>query len=465
MEAFYFSLGLFFQALPFVIAFVVAMAFIFFCVGAYNSPVFAVWVGVVVYLMSQLGANAALRLGLNLSFVDFYSMLLGGVLALRLLAGHLPADDRVVRLWLLMAVVWVLLFLVGLMKFKTAAGLEFRSTFYMLVSVLYLMSFRIGAKQVGRIFMALYVAAMALAFLSIYRWISYAVGVTGPWFDPVTPLRVLDSSGTLVIAVAMLPGLAMWMGLNERRIGMMYTAPLLLLVVMVLGHRTVWVATLAALGAAWWMAGRKRKGKGGQAGLLVPLGVGSVVLVALFALAPDSTVTHEFQRSVTETQQKNSTLAWRVDSWKSLVDDWVAGGPLVWPAGKPFGAGTRRYIESQGMETTVSAHSHYVSLLIRGGLLVLFAYVAAQIVALRRLLSRPVAAPDWLGGEALALFIIANMVFAISYSPDYMQALFMGLGYALAVQAGPRSSAVRASTAPISTPVMPHAPRRLTHLP
>lgn len=463
MEAFYTVLGLVFQALPFVIAFVMAMAFIFFCVGAYNSPVFAVWVGVVVYLMSHLGANSALRLGLNLSLVDFYFLLLGGVVVMRLLAGHLPAQDRMVRLWLLMAVVWMLLFLVGLVKFKTAAGVEFRSTFFMLVSMLYLMSFRIEAKQVGRIFMALYVAAMALAFLAIYRWISSAVGVTGPWFDPHTPLRVLDSSATLVIAVAMLPGLAMWMGLNARRMAMMYTAPLLLLVVMALGHRTVWVATLAALGAAWWLAGRRRKG--GQAGLLVPLGVGSLVLVALFALAPDSTVTHEFQRSVAETQQKNSTLAWRVDSWKSLVDDWVAGGPQVWPAGKPFGAGTRRYIESQGMETSVSAHSHYVSLLIRGGILVLFAYAAAQIVALRRLLSRPVAAPDWLGGELPTLFIIANMVYAISYSPDYIQAMFLGLAYALAVRAGPQPSVVRASTAPVSAPVIPHASRRLTHLP
>jgi len=463
MEAFYIVLGFVFQTLPFVIAFVMAMAFVFFCVGAYNSPVFAVWVGVVVYLMSHLGVNSALQIGLNLSPVDFYSLLLGGVLTIRLLAGHLPAQDRVVRLWLLMAVVWVLLFLVGLVKFKTAAGLEFRSTFYMLVSVLYLMSFRIKEEQVGRIFRALYIAALALALLAIYRWGSYVMGVFGPWFDPVTPLRVLDSSATLVIAVAMLPGLAMWMGLNARRLGMMYTAPLLLLVVMALGHRTVWVATLAALGAAWWLAGRKRKGN--QTGLLVPLGVGSLVLVSLFALAPQSTVTHEFQRSVAETQQKNSTLAWRVDSWKSLVDDWVAGGPLVWPAGKPFGSGTRRYIESQGMETSVSAHSHYVSLLIRGGILALFAYVAAQIVVLRRLLSRPVAAPDWLGGELPSLFIIANMVFAISYGPDYIQAYFLGLAYALAVQAGPQPSAVRASIAAVPTPVMSHAPRRLTHLP
>ncbi|MFA5240828.1 MAG: O-antigen ligase family protein [Sulfuricella sp.] len=462
-EVFYTVLGFFFQTIPFVMAVVLALAICFFVVGSYGSPVFPVWVGMVVYVMSQLGANAALRLGLSLSLVDLYFLLLGLVVAIRLLAGHLPAQDRVARLWMLMAAVWGLLFVVGLVQFKTSAGVEFRSTFYMLASVFYLMSFRITAAQAGRIFQALYYTALALALLAAYRWGAYAMGATGDWFDPHAPLRVLDAGATMVIAVAMLPGLAMWMKLNAPRQAMMFTAPLLLIVVMVLAHRTVWIATLAALGVAWWLAGRRRKG--GSAGLMVPLAVGALVLGAVFTLAPNSTVTHEFERSVAETQQKNSTIAWRLDSWKSMVDDWVAGGPLVWPAGKPFGSGNRRYIESQGMETNVAAHSHYVGMLVRGGIVVLFAYFAVQIVALRRLLSRPVAAPDWLGGELPALFIIAGMVYAISYSPDYMQALFTGLAYALAQQAGPMPSAARSSTVPFPIPVIPHASRRLTDLP
>lgn len=461
MEAFYFTLGLVFQALPFVIAFVAAMTFTFFCVGAYNSPVIAAWVGVVVYLMMHLGANAALRLGLNLSLADFYFGLLGGVMGLRILAGHLPPRDRIKYLWMLMALVWGALFLIGLPKFKTTAGVEFRSTFYILTPVIYLMTFHLRAEQVGRIFRALYVGALVLAGLALYRWGAVAVGEYGDWYDPVTPLRVLDSSATLVIAVAMLPGLAMWLGLNERRVGMMYVAPCLLLVVMVLGHRTVWVAALAGLGAIWWLAGRKRRGS--KAGVLVPVGIGALVLAALFVLAPQSTVTRELQRSVAETQQENSTLAWRVDSWKSLLNDWAAGGPLVWPAGKPFGSGNRRYIESQGMETNVSAHSHYIGLLTRGGLLVLFAYVAAQILTLRRLLTRPLDAPPWLNAEILAVFLVVNMVYAIAYGPDYMQAMFMGLGYALAARVGPAPA--RVPPASVSSPVMSDASRRLTYLP
>lgn len=456
MDYFFYVLIFLIQALPFVMAVLLAFAFCFFCVGSYNSPVVAVWVGAVVYVLTQVGANAALPLGLNLSLPDFYFLLLGLVLAIRMLQGELPLRDTVVRLWLLMTAVWGLLFIIGLLRYKTAAGVEFRPTFYALVSVLYLMSFRMTPERVGRMYSALYAAALALALLALYRWGAYATGVVGEWFDPRTPLRVLDSSATMVIAMAMLPGLAMWMRLNTPRQPMMLVALLLLLVVMVLGHRTVWVVTLASLGAAWWLAGHKRKG--GQAGLLAPLLAGAMLLGALFVLAPQSTITREFQRSVAETQQENSTLRWRVDSWKSLVDDWVASGPLVWPAGKPFGTGNRRYIESQGMETNVGAHSHYVSLLVRGGLLVVLAYAALQWVTLRRLLQRRVSTPDWLGMELPALFIIASLVYGIGYSPDYMQALFMGLAYALAVQAGPPADK------PALQARISHATRRPAHL-
>jgi O-antigen ligase len=464
MNVFFLTLYAFFQALPFVLAVVLAVSFCLFCLGAYNSPVIAVSGAAALYFLSQIGGNPELPLGLNLSLVDFYFLLLGLVFAIRLLTGHLQTHDRVVRLWLLMAAVWILLLLVGLVQYKTAAGVEFRSTYYILTTVLYLFTFKIDAFLAGRIFKVLYNTGLAFALLSIYRWISYAMGEVGPWFDPHTPLRVLDSSGAMFIGLSMLPGMAMWMGLNTKKTDMMFIAPLLFLVMVVLGHRTVWIVSLAALGAAWWMAGRKNNG-GGQAGFLLPLAMAVLILGALFVLAPKSTVTQEFERSVAETQQKNSTLAWRVDSWKSLIDDWVAGGPLVWPAGKPFGTSNRRFIESQGMETTVGAHSLYITLLIRGGLLVLVSYVAVQIVAVRRLLNRPVAAPDWLGGELLAVFIIANLIYGISYSIDYTQAMFLGLAYAIAAQAGAVPLSKPAPAGSIRTPIARHASRRPAHLP
>ena len=441
----YTLLGLFFQALPFVIVMALALAICIFVVGAYSSPVFGVWAGAVVFVISQSGGNIALPLGVFLTVEDMCFLMLGFVVAVRLMLGHLPAKDLVVRLWLLMTAVWGGVFVVGLAQYKSLAGVEFRTTFYMLVPVLYLMSFRLTSEQVGKIFMALYFAALATALLAMYRWGAYAMGETGDWFDRHAPLRVLNAGGAMLIAMAMLPGSAMWMKLNAQRQAMMYTVPVLLLVVMVLAHRTVWISTLTTLGLAWWLVGRRRKG--GQVGLLVPLLVGALVLGGLFALAPKSVVTQEFERSLAETQQKNSTIAWRMDSWKSLVADWAAAGPLVWLAGKPFGAGNQRFIESQGMETNVGAHSQYVSLLTRGGLLVLFAYFAVQIVTVRRLLSGQVEVPDWLGGEVLALFIVATMVYAIGYGIGSMQAYFMGLAYSLAVQAVPRPSVVRSATA------------------
>lgn len=441
MDLFFVLLSAFFQTAPFVMAFVLALCFCLFCITAYNSPVVGVATGVVVYLLKQLLPSASLNIGLNLSPFDFYFVLLGVVVIIRMLNGHFPFRDGIVRLWLVLGLVWCGLFLVGLVKFKTAAGVEFRSTFYSTVSVFYLISYRLDQEQSGGVFRVLYFGAFGLVGLAIYRWVSVALGEFGFWYDPTTPLRVLDSGATLVIAMAMLPGLAMWMKLNATRTVMMLVAPMLLLAVMVLGHRSVWVAGIAALGVAWLLAAKRRKG--GQLGLMVPLAVGALTLGALFVLAPRATVTQEFQRSVAETQRENSTIAWRVNSWKSLVEDWVSSGPAVWPAGKPFGTSKRRYIESQGIETEVAAHSHYVTLLIRGGIIGLFCYVAAQLIAARRLLRDTVAVPPWLGAELPLLFVLGNAVYALVYSPDYMQFMFMGLAYSLAVPAAESSSRTR----------------------
>lgn len=463
MDAIYFTVGLMFQALPFVVAVVAALLFVFFCFGAYNSPVVVTWVGALLYLLSQLGLNSALRIGLSLSLLDFYFVLVGLVAVVRLLGHHLPQRDWVARLWLVMGAVWALLFVIGSVKFKKNAGVEFRSTFYILATVVYLLTFRLQARHTAGIFRALYATALALVALAVWRWVSVGLGQYGTWYDYHTPLRVLDSSATLVIAVSLLPGAAMWLGLNERQTGPMFLAPVLLLAVIVLGHRTVWVATLAGLGAIWWLAGRRRRGS--KAGVLIPVGIGAAVVMAFLVLAPKSIVTHELERSVAEAQQKNSTLAWRVDSWTSLVRDWARSGPLVWPAGKPFGIGMRRYIESQGQEVTVSAHSHYVSLLVRGGLIVLFAYVVAQVVTVRRLLTRRVEAPPALGSELLAVFMLVNMVYAVAYGPDYMQALFMGMGYTLAARAAPPAAALPAAVVrPLHPPVKRYAPGGVAHL-
>lgn len=462
MDAVYFIVGLGFQALPFVVAVVAALLFVFFCFGAYNSPVVAAWVGAAVYFLSHLGGNAALRIGLNLSLVDFYFALLGLVAVVRVLGRRLPQRDWVTRLWLVMGAVWGVLFLIGLAKFKTDAGVEFRETFYILAMVVYLLTFSLHTRQTAGIFRALYVAALMLVCLAVYRWVQVGLGQYGFWYDYHTPLRVLTAAATFVIAVALLPGAAMWLGLNERRTGPMFLAPVLLLVVIALGHRTVWVATLAGLGAIWWLAGRRRRGS--RAGVLVPVGIGAAVVMAFLVLAPKSIVTQELERSVSEAQQKNSTLAWRVDSWTSLVRDWAHSGPLVWPAGKPFGTSMRRYIESQRIEVTVSAHSHYVSLLVRGGLIVLVACVAAQVITVRRLLTRRVDVPPALGAELLAVFMLVNMVYALAYGPDYMHALFMGMGYALAARAEKQPAAAPLAVRPLLKPVKPHAPGGVAHL-
>lgn len=416
--------------IPIAVAIGMAFLAIFFLLQIYKNVVWGVCGGIATYILQNL-INTPISLGINLFIPDIFFLGLLFVIAIKIINQNLPKGDKITILWLLIGTIWFGSFLVGLFTYKTAAGVEFRNFFYILCATLYILCFQHTEKTAREIFKCLYIAAWLLITLATFRWIAYMTGnAGGVWFDPGTPLRVLGASPTLVIAVAMLPGLAMWMGFETPEKWMKYTAPFMLLAVLVLGHRTVWIVVFVCLGLGWLLAGKDKNAN--RSGVIIPLVIGGLFLITLFVFLPDSKVTQEFHRGVAETQKENSTFAWRVDSWIALIKDWAAGSPNIWLFGKPFGAGYRRYIEIQGMETTVQAHSHYVTLLVRGGIIVLLAYVAIQTVTLWRLLKDKTLNNQGISKFTLVLFVVANIVYAITYSPDFMQAFFLGLSYSLA---------------------------------
>lgn len=416
--------------IPIAIAIGAAFFVIIFLILIYNNVIWGTCGAIATYVLQNI-SNAPLKLGINLFIADLFFLGILLIVTIKIANDQLPKNDKIAKLWLLITAIWFGSFSIGLFQYKTAAGVEFRNFFYIACATLYILCFRHTDKTAKDIFKCLYAAAHLLIVLAVFRWIAYATGnAGGEWFDPGTPLRVLGSSPTLVIAVAMLPGLAMWMGFESPEKWMKYSAPFMLLAVLVLGHRTVWVVVFICLGTGWLLAGKDKKAN--RSGLLIPLMVGGLFLATLFILLPESKLTQEFHRGVAETQKENSTFAWRLDSWTALIKDWASGSPNIWLFGKPFGAGYRRFIEVQGMETNVQAHSHYVTLLVRGGILVLLAYVAVQSITLWRLLKNTATSDQGISKFTLVLFVVANIIYAITYSPDFMQAFFLGLSYSLA---------------------------------
>lgn len=395
-----------------------------------RSPVAGVVFVAVVNIIDVFVGSGAVDLGFNVTPDDLCFIILGCVTFVRIVIGNWNFTDAIYRYWLVLGFVWILMFGIGLVQYKSIAGVQFRDFFYLWTAVSYVMTFRLSSSQISSLLSAFFAAGLTMGAIAAVRWGLIANEIYGEWYDYHTPLRVLSSANTQLIASAALVGIAMWLGLLKGRPSWMLGALLLLLSVVILGHRTVWVAGAAAIGFAWWLSGRQDATK--RAGIALPIVVGVLFVGGFFAVAPESTVSQELTRSVSETSQQHSTLAWRQDSWKSLIADWAQSGPAVWLGGKPFGSDNSRYIESQGMKTRVTAHNHYVAVLVNGGAVGLASFLAALVIAFRRLY---VFGPNPVAGfrpEILLVLLAFFVVYGIGYSLDYLQGLMIGMVFALA---------------------------------
>lgn len=423
-------------ALPYVVAFLLALLVCFLAWATFVSPVAGVALIVATYVLTAMGAAAALQVGLFITLADLSLALIAFVALARWVSGRRPdGSDVMVRAWLVLSVVWFGLFSLGSALYKTLAGVYFRDYFYLWACVSYLLTFRLSASQARDSVQALVVGGLVLCALALYRWSLLALDQPDPfWYEGKGSIRVITAGGAQLLALCFAAGIAGWAGLARRRIGWSVLAVVLVPMLVLLGHRSVWIAVLATALCALCVAQARRSGAAAR--VLWPLVIGVALVAGAAALLPSADLGARLNASVAEATEEHSTLAWRVDSWRELVTDWVGGGPAVWLFGRPFGSTMRRFIEAGGVETIATAHSHYVSLLVRGGLIGIAAYLLVQVIALRRLLAGASAEGD-ASDLMLALFVVCCMVYAIPYGTDYMQGIALGLAYnrALALHA------------------------------
>jgi hypothetical protein len=433
-------LGISLATLPYLAVFLFALLLVFSVFVAHRSPAFGVGVMSFGYLMSTMFSGAGFSFGITLYVPD---ILIAGIIApvvlMRLLAGHFIRRDAIVRAWLVLGVVWFGMFFVGVPMFKTLAGVAFRVPFYAWTAVAYLLSFRLDELAQRRVVNVLMWAALAMGGLVVFRWCEIALDVPDLfWRENRDSIRVVPAAAAQMLVLALAVGLAGMVGLSRARPAWTALGMLNLVLVLFLQHRTVWAVTLAMIAAAFWLARRAKQGR--TSGALLPLLLALLLVGGLAMFAPNSKLTAGLQNSVREAGQERSTLTWRVDSWREMGTDWIKAGPKAWPFGYPSGQEMRRFNQTQNAEVSVSAHSNYVSLLVNGGVVGFCAFLWAQLAALRRLMTAPSSGEAIVNPSMLAIFIIACMVYAFAYGFDFMQGLFLGLAYSVAVGMKPKTA-------------------------
>lgn len=453
-------------ALVFVMAMVMAIAIPASLAICVRSPLAGAAIIMVAHLLDMISVGAvSVHFGINVGPFDAAFAIVAAAGLLRLPQANLR--DIMVKCWLGLTAVWFLLFVVGLAKFKSAAGVEYRPYFYLSFGCLYFLTFNLYKAQIRRILAVMLMGAMVTICIAVYRWSADAFmpGVHAWQEDPGRAgFRVINAQQTFLLVGTFLVSFSAWL---TRRVSRVWAAgvPLLFIAIVVLQHRTNWIVMIAM--AATLMVTQRRKRSLGLISVFGSVGTGALVLVLLVA-GGSGRLGHALEHSVNEPFSSKSTLAWRVDSWTEVAKKWVHGGPVVWPLGYPFGAGWERYIDATASTWEVSPHGQYVTVLARGGLLGLSFFIMAHLLAIRRVARiaktrstdvipkgqssrQPKAAKQqiaaggedevWPGGGVLAALLVGQMVFYISYSVVPVAIVFVGLAL---------SAASRVNTATLS---------------
>ncbi len=367
----------------------------------------------------------AIEIGVKVFPQDFVYLLIGGAAALRLLPrGHWPAP---LLLWLGFGALLLGSFALGVVGFGTAAGVDFRGSFYFWVAGLYLASFELDARF-GRGLVRLWLlAALAVLGSALFRWTASALGLEiaaqwSDWSGAGVRFRVITAQATLVMAVGLLL-IAHHRAAGRPLKGWEWLALPLGLAVLVLQHRSVWAATLAGFALIFYVE-RARRGRLLGAVLLAAV-VGGVALAPLLGgEVADAVVSQVGSSATAAVSTESGTFVGRVLSWRELLGQYVGLGPRGWLVGAPFGTGYSRVVE--GMHVEYSPHNQYVQFLLRVGALGTGLWLAAYALVLRRLRATP-ALPAALPAGIVWMLVATQLVFFIPYQAYHVQGLLLGV--------------------------------------
>lgn len=441
-----------FVAMPYAIALCLGLLIPMLGVLCYSS--FGASIAVVMGMYAIEGLYmfvGAISLGISIFYTDF-ALVFACVTAL---ARLLVVRDRppIHRAWIVYCALAAVSLLTGLITYGPGAGVQARPYFYFVAAALCGMSFGIDEKRVRLLLSALTAVALLLFGVVIYRWVVYYTPIKElfppeGWYNDDSPIRVIRSYETLVLAQVWVVSLFF-----ARGSGWLVTAraisPILLAAVVVLQHRSVWVAAIAGLLASLFLSRLQKGSVVGQTILLV----GIAVTMSLPMILSDklSGVNGQITSSAGDAIEQRGTAGERVSSWKEIINNWAIAGPRSIAIGQSFGTDPSRFVRDEAgvvRKLQYTAHNMYVQTLFNNGLVGLGAFLVAALYVVRGLYRVSASGQGGTPAQALLVLIIMQLVYYIPYGTDYLQSLIFGV--ALSYVAGYEARAkAEAAVAPV----------------
>jgi hypothetical protein len=440
-------LSYFFYAAPVLVALAMGLLMPLLLVLTFNRFTFGLILIFATFLVDTVTmGDGSINVGINLYYPDIGLGLIAASASLRLLfAKDVPSRSRS---WLFFTLVVVISLVTGLISFGTSAGVQARSYFYFVVTGLYGMSFAMTPQRIQGVLNALALTAFALIGLAFYRWAVYFTPITsllppGGTYNIDGPIRVIYSNHALVVAQVLVASffyVAAARGFNAARL----FSPLFLGMVLVLQHRSVWLAALVGV-MIRFLLGNSKDGSAARQLLLVCAIV--ALTAAPLALSDKfSGITQQIGTGASSALAGEGTTGERLQSWGEIVKNWYGAGVRSIAIGQSFGTDNSRFVKDNRGEVKkidYIAHNLYVQTLFNTGILGLMAYLAANWYVVAGLYRMCRNDRGGVTAEVLMVLMVMQLAYYVPYGVDFLQSFLFGV--ALAYVAGNRAASIGAS--------------------
>lgn len=442
-------IGYIFALLPYFLAVMLAGFVVVFVFFSFRSLQFGMASVFSLFLFNAVfPAFAGINIGIRLDALDLITLLLGSAALLRFIGVREARHGLLAWYVFVLAVLSSLAY--GLASLGTAGGVAARPYFYTIVCTSYVLTFAIDGKAIRALLGAMVWSAAALLCLVVLRWaITYlpisALLPVGGRFASIESslLRVVPSAETALMAQVVVIGI-FYATLVPTLRWVRAFVPVLFLTVILLQHRSVWVALLAAVAARFTLPQAGRKATVQLAAMALVL---AVLAIPLLGSGKLTGVTADVGRSASRALALTDTINFRFDSWRFAVGKWANSGALGLTVGLPMGTSMDRVIRSdQGnySRVSVSAHNFYVQTLFNTGLLGILSIISVYVFVVLNLLRGLRHAELGQECSAMLLIIILQLTYYVAYGTDFVQGLILGVAAGLAItvratcaQAGP----------------------------
>lgn len=353
-------------------------------------------------------------------------------------------------LWLGLGVTIISSFVLGVSEFGKYAGTEVRPFFYVWVAGLYCATVHFTADDFRRMARWCVWTAYTVMGIALYYLVAVEVGwvnrleffgeTEAAVFRPVAAHAAL-----FVGAVGVVQTMAWLRGSGTRWSG--WHAALCFAFVLVIQHRSAWIATtLALIGVAILERQRLPRRFGLLLGfaLLATLGVAFATALGLL-----DELGRRLVQSVETIDDSQGTFAARFDGWLRLMDNWIDAPPSVWLFGFPFGKGYARMHFGQIVD--FSPHNFYIDLLLRVGIVgMLLWLLPTAMVVVHSLRARCASEAEYLWTRGIAVLLLAVLIYSIVYPSNSLISAATGIAMSEMIR---RSRAAHASRrAPAEAP-------------